>query len=68
MEDCLCYEENGTCYEIVPTIIIQLKPNSKKCPFYSNDLEKDIDEIKKYGGIHKIILKRKKEKKEGKEI
>lgn len=64
MKDCLCYEKKTkTCWDMVmSTRTKQQKPNSKKCPFYSNDLKKDYEEIKKQGGLLAVMIKTKKDK------
>lgn len=60
--DCLNNEKVGrsNCCddELAPTITKNVIPSSKDCPYYSNDFEKDLEEMRQSGGLLNMILRR----------
>jgi hypothetical protein len=55
LNDCLINDQSGECTLDLKLLINQSSPNNKTCKYYSNDLKKDIIELKSKGGISGII-------------
>ena len=61
LKECLLCDEDGNggiCFMTVPISLDELIPNSIKCPFYSTDMQQDLEWVKKQGGMWNISKKR----------
>ena len=58
LKACICYEKigrTGYCYQDVPTIVKQLKPNDTSCYYYATSQEDELKWLKKNGGVMNLI-------------